>query len=323
MSAARGFLGAGDLYIARYVNGAYEDYRGPYECHKFELKPNTTLKEAISKGKSSYGEVIESVAVPQPTVLSVGLTEVNKESLAIALMGTTSVLAQTAGTITAEAITATALDTWVALTKAALTGSQTVIGGAVAATVTGSIATTVLTVTAVTSGALSVGQVISGAGITVGTRIVSFGTGTGGTGTYNVDISQTFASGTVTGAAGSTQTYVNGVDYLVNAALGWVKSLSTGGVLAGQPLKVTSTYATITGSQIQGQKQASIRCKFKLDGKNFADDHPCIVTVHEAVIASDAAFDFLADNFNTVSLPGRMKTPAGFSQPYTVDLRDA
>jgi hypothetical protein len=63
--------------------------------------------------------------------------------------------------------------------------------------VTGSIALFVLTVTAVTSGVLSIGQVISGTGVTAGTRIVGFLTGTGGTGTYTVDVSQTVLSTTI------------------------------------------------------------------------------------------------------------------------------
>lgn len=51
-----------------------------------------------------------------------------------------------------------------------------------------------LTVSAVGSGTLSVGQTISGAGITVGTRITALGTGTGLAGTYFVDKTQTVAS---------------------------------------------------------------------------------------------------------------------------------
>lgn len=68
-------------------------------------------------------------------------------------------------------------------------------------TVTGSITTTTLTVTAVSSGTLFVGQIITGTGVTVGTLITAFGTGTGGTGTYTVSISQTVASTTITGRA--------------------------------------------------------------------------------------------------------------------------
>jgi hypothetical protein len=66
-----------------------------------------------------------------------------------------------------------------------------------AAVVTGSITTTTLDVTAVTSGTLDIGQTISGTGVTAGTKIVAFGTGSGGIGTYTVDISQTVASTTI------------------------------------------------------------------------------------------------------------------------------
>lgn len=68
---------------------------------------------------------------------------------------------------------------------------------------TGSISATVLTITAVTSGSLSVGDIVNGTGVTAdpgipaGTKIVSFGTGTGGTGTYNITTSQTVASTTI------------------------------------------------------------------------------------------------------------------------------
>lgn len=71
-----------------------------------------------------------------------------------------------------------------------------------ACTFTGSIASNVLTVTAITSGALSVGQVLTGTGITTGTAITSYGTGRGGNttaalGTYFLQLSNTFASGTI------------------------------------------------------------------------------------------------------------------------------
>lgn len=66
------------------------------------------------------------------------------------------------------------------------------------ATATGSIATTTLTVTAVSAGYIDVGCVISGTGVTAGTRIVSQLTGlAGGTGTYTVDTSQTASSTTL------------------------------------------------------------------------------------------------------------------------------
>lgn len=59
---------------------------------------------------------------------------------------------------------------------------------------TGAIAGTTLTVSAVSSGTLAVGQTVLGSGITAGTRITALGTGTGLTGTYTVNNSQTVSS---------------------------------------------------------------------------------------------------------------------------------
>jgi hypothetical protein len=65
------------------------------------------------------------------------------------------------------------------------------------AIVTGAISTTTLTVSAVTSGVLQIGQTIEGSGVTDGTIITAFGTGTGGVGTYTVSASQTVSSTTI------------------------------------------------------------------------------------------------------------------------------
>lgn len=86
-----------------------------------------------------------------------------------------------------------------ALVAGAVLGKRTI--PASAASVTASISGTTMTVTAVGSGTLSVGQTLSGSGVTAGTKITAFGTGTGGTGTYTVSVSQTASSTTITGAA--------------------------------------------------------------------------------------------------------------------------
>jgi len=62
---------------------------------------------------------------------------------------------------------------------------------------TGSISGTTLTITAVTQGSLAVGNYITGTGITPGTYITALGSGSGGTGTYTVNISQTISSETI------------------------------------------------------------------------------------------------------------------------------
>lgn len=59
---------------------------------------------------------------------------------------------------------------------------------------TGSIASNVLTVSAITVGRLALGQALAGTGITANTKIIAYGTGTGGVGTYILDTAQTVLS---------------------------------------------------------------------------------------------------------------------------------
>jgi hypothetical protein len=66
-------------------------------------------------------------------------------------------------------------------------------------TFVGSISGQILTVSSITTGTLAIGQLlegVSGTPIAAGTAILAFGTGTGGTGTYTVGVTQTVAGGT-------------------------------------------------------------------------------------------------------------------------------
>ena len=83
--------------------------------------------------------------------------------------------------------------------------TEAVVTGTIGATCSsGTIASTVLTVAGTVVGKFAVGQVVSGAGVTVGTTILSLGTGTGGAGTYNLSVASTVSSGElVTGTDGT------------------------------------------------------------------------------------------------------------------------
>ena len=107
---------------------------------------------------------------------------------------------------------------------------------AAVATVTGTIndgstnAGTTLTVTLVGSGTLAVGQIITGTGIASGTRITAFVSGSGGTGTYTVNISQLVSSTTIT-------------------ANPWINVGSTGGATDSVVVNHTHTYSGTTSGQ--------------------------------------------------------------------------
>lgn len=81
---------------------------------------------------------------------------------------------------------------------------------------------TTLTVTGVTSGALTLDMSISGTGVSANTYIAALGSGTGGNGTYYVNVSQTVVSGTINGSlvmtVAVTTPYTNGLAVTISGA---------------------------------------------------------------------------------------------------------
>jgi hypothetical protein len=250
--SARGFLGAGDLFIAKYnpATGLFDAPTGPFECTKFEIAPKSDIKEMASKGRTSYGQVIETVPVNQPAEFTIALPEVNRDSLLLALLGTNAVINDAAQTIANEVIAAK-LDAWVPLAHANLKLAGLLVKDSAAVT-----------------------------------------------------------------------TYVKDTDYAVNYALGWIKALKGGAITDAESLKVTYDTNARSGSKISGATNPQLRAKFTLHGINMADQLPCIVTVREAVLAASSAMDFLANDFASIELKGKLKTPTGALEPFTVELLD-
>ncbi len=116
---------------------------------------------------------------------------------------------------------------------------------------TASISSTTMTVTAVTSGTIKIGQALTSSGsISTGTRITAFGTGTGGAGTYTVDLSQNRASATITARMLFNALNVNVVD-TSSSANSTLCDLKTGGVSKFSVLKdgtVNLGFPTVSGT---------------------------------------------------------------------------
>ena len=101
----------------------------------------------------------------------------------------------------------------------------------------GSIAGTTLTVTSVSSGVLYVGHILTGTGVSVGTKVTGYLSGSGAAGTYTVSISQTTASTTISGAVAA-----NTYQVLATSTAG--SSVAGGGALvyAGYQLPIGLAY---------------------------------------------------------------------------------
>ena len=73
--------------------------------------------------------------------------------------------------------------------------AEPMASAAVGARYTATVAGTTMTVSAVASGTIYLGQTVQGAGVTAGTIVTAFGTGSGSTGTYTISSSLTIAVG--------------------------------------------------------------------------------------------------------------------------------
>lgn len=119
---------------------------------------------------------------------------------------------------------------WYRLTTSGATAHiDGTVGTAVTNSITASIAASgLMTVTAVTASTLAVGQKITGAGVPAGTYIIALGTGSGGTGTYQLNTSSTVSSSTLT------------------AATEFDLNLNNASIATGQTVSVTSSTYTNT-----------------------------------------------------------------------------
>ena len=160
-----------------------------------------------------------------------------------------------------------------------------VLGAYVAASFTGGIsngsgaAGTVLNVSAVASGTIFIGQRVTGTGVTAGTLVTGFSSGSGGIGTYTVNTSQLVAGGTTltgaasaiaaTPAAGDNSVNIattNFVTSAVTTATGSLGTMSTqnanavaitGGTIAGTTITSSTVNAVTVGTNASGAKTVS------------------------------------------------------------------
>lgn len=113
--AARSFLGAGDIYINRMVDGIAQGLIGPIKAEQFEIQPQVDTKESTSKGRYDYGQVLESVNLAKPTEFTLALKEVTGDILVMAFLGTSAAMNQVSGSLTAFGVTFGKLGTWMDL----------------------------------------------------------------------------------------------------------------------------------------------------------------------------------------------------------------
>ena len=126
-------MGKGDLYINIIINGVKQGMKGPFYANAFETKQKVKRIDLNSSGRSDKGQVLDSVAIPEAPELTIGLDQADKDTMCMALLGTAAAHTQTAGTLAAEDVVAK-LDTWIALSKEAITSAALTVTDSTAAT---------------------------------------------------------------------------------------------------------------------------------------------------------------------------------------------
>lgn len=184
----------------------------------------------------------------------------------------------TSGTINLSAAASFSAAAELASLALAVTGPQT-------AALTGSIATTVLTVSAVASGTIAVGQEVRGVGITAGTQIVSFGSGTGGTGTYNVSASQSVSSEAMTTNL-PTVSYdsVTGAFYVVSSTTGAASTIGFASGAMAAPLGLTSA----TGATLSQGAAVATPAAFMTNLTNISQNWASFTTTFDPDVSGNA-----------------------------------
>lgn len=248
MTETASILCEGTLYFDELVGGVPQGRVKFPGVAKLEIKANSELKEAITKDKGQYGQVVASVAINKPSDLTVGINQITGKALAAALQGSVATFSQGSGTVTAMDLTA------------------------------------------------KLGTI-------------------GDLGQRNI----TAASVVITNA-GATVTYIEGTDYTVNYAMGFIEFLTTGAITEAQPLKATFDHNAVSGQKVMGATVPQIKGKLELDGNNLMDGKPIMVTIWEATLTSDSPVDFMSDDPIELSMKGRMATPVGKTSPIEVDL---
>ncbi|MGB0732116.1 MAG: hypothetical protein ACPGPF_00075 [Pontibacterium sp.] len=122
-----GLLLAGDVYIDRLTAaGEQQGLIGPINVTSLALNTPSETKDRISKSKASYGQAVDSVAIAQPTEVSIAIDDQPADILALALLGDVAEINQASGSVSDVASVIPEGNKWVQLPKTNLGESITV-----------------------------------------------------------------------------------------------------------------------------------------------------------------------------------------------------
>lgn len=106
---------------------------------------------------------------------------------------------------------------------------------------------------------------------------------------------------------------VKDTDYAVDFETGMLMALTTGAAVA---CLADYTNLAVTGTRHLAASRVSTKCEIIMKGLDMVTNKPCRMSVWEAVLYRDGAFDPATQAYVTTALKGTLNTPAGKTQPY-------
>jgi hypothetical protein len=98
--SASAFLFSGDLYIDRLTDaGVSTGYLDVSNATQMAIGESTEVKTLKSKMRDTRGQVIATISDKNPATLKLTLDQIDKDKLAIALLGDVAAMSQTAGRV--------------------------------------------------------------------------------------------------------------------------------------------------------------------------------------------------------------------------------
>jgi hypothetical protein len=121
--SANAILGAGQVQLNMYnpSTQAYLGFGDRLGADRFEVTPDSEVKEKSSKAVENYGQAIASVVVAKPTKIAIIISAADREALAMQFQGTLARFSQGAGSIAGTVVAR--LDKWVPLSKRQVTAA--------------------------------------------------------------------------------------------------------------------------------------------------------------------------------------------------------
>lgn len=119
--------------------------------------------------------------------------------------------------------------------------------------------------------------------------------------------------------ATATTTYVEDTDYEINYAQGMIHAMTGGAITADEALLVDYAHTAIDGWKVRGATTPRAKGRLILDGRNLVNNKNVRFEAYSALLVSDADFDMMGDDVTEFSLTGRMETPSGKNEPFTIE----